>query len=124
MDFKVTSKESFFAMLLHSLDYFRLFHLSSTGHGSYVEHISTQEFYEKTHPIVDKLIESTQGIDGLLELTIPQTKILSNIHEFSTLLFQFIETNRKIFLYSFQQSLLDEIQLNLSLLNYKLKYLK
>ena len=124
MDFKTTSKEAFFGMLLHSLDYYRLCHLNATGHGSYVEHLATEEFYNKTSQILDKLIESTQGIEGLLQIEIPKTSLVKGIEEYSSVLFQFIETNRVMFKYSFQQSLIDEIQLNLSLLNYKLKYLK
>lgn len=111
-------------MLMHSFDYYQLCHLNVTGVGSYSTHLATEEFYEKGRKILDKLIECTIGVEGYEDIEVPKTKYIKTPLEFSEALFKFIETNRVIFEYSFQQSLIDEIQTSLVLLIYKIKYLK
>lgn len=124
MDFKINSKDVFFGMLFHAIDYYKLCSYSATGHGSHSERTSLKTFLEHLDKDLDKLIEGTQGVEGLFEIEIPKTLVTKSSLEFSEVLFQFIETNSQMFKYSFQKSLIDEIQINLSKLIYNLKYLK
>jgi DNA-binding ferritin-like protein len=124
MDFKTISKGNFFGMLLHALDYYQLSHWSVTGIGSNSAHLATENFYNKVKPILDTLVETTIGLEGYEDIEVPKTEQKRTTLEFSQALFGFIEANKKIFEYSFQQSMIDEIQTELALLMYKIKYLK
>lgn len=111
-------------MIVHALNYYQLSHWNITGVGSYNIHIATEDFYNKVKSILDTLVETTIGLEGYEDVEVPKTEYKRTPLEFSQALFGFIEKNKEIFEHSFQQSLIDDIQKELALLMYKLKYLK
>lgn len=124
MDFKTISKGNFFGMLLHSFTYYQLSEFNLTGVGSDAIKNNIHSFNEDFLKHVNILIESTQGIEGFYDISVPKTEYIKSPLEFSQGLFEFIEVNKKIFEYDFQKSLINDIQIGLGLLIYKLKFLK
>lgn len=118
------NKGVFFGMLFHARDYIHLAHLNISGPGSFATHKALNEFYDGILGITDSLIESTQGEEGLIDITIPATKLSKSAQDFLLELREYIKTQRVIFKESFQQNIIDTIQELISQTVYKLKYLK
>lgn len=118
------NKGVFFGMLFHARDYIHLAHLDATGPSSFSMHKALNKFYDEILEITDTLIESTQGEEGLVKITIPVTVLSKSALEFLVELREYIKTQRVIFKESWQQNILDELQQLISQTVYKLKYLK
>jgi DNA-binding ferritin-like protein len=118
------NKGVFFGMLFHSRDYIHLAHLDVSGPGSFAAHKALNEFYGEILDIIDTLIESTQGEEGILKITIPKTELSKPAQEFLLELREYIKNQRVIFKESFQQNIIDNLQQLISQTIYKLKYLK
>lgn len=118
------NKGVFFGMLFHARDYIHLAHLDASGPGSFSLHKALNKFYDEILEITDTLIESTQGDEGLIKITIPKTELSKSAQEFLLELREYIKTQRVIFKESYQQNIIDEIQQLISQTLYKLKFLK
>lgn len=98
-------------------------HLAHLKTQSYAQHIALGEYYDSLLDLIDSLCESYQGLYGLLDITIPESKV-NNPIDCIQKTYNWIDINRDIFKESFIQNIIDEIQaLNAQTL-YKLKNLK
>lgn len=118
----LNSVGQFFGKLFQSRDITHLEHLKTN---SFAAHKALNEFYDGVLELTDDLIESYQGIKGITEITIPASKVPTNIVDYLNGLYVSIKTDRvKFFNESQLLNITDEI---LSLINstvYKLKFLK
>lgn len=125
MTIALTKKEEFISILIGVSSFLKLIHWNITGIGSSAIHVGTEEFYTKLDKTLDTLVETTQGEEGLLNLSFPEAslkdyKLLEYLQSTAT----YIEKHKTTFTKSFQQSLIEEIEEALHKLIYKVKYLK
>jgi DNA-binding ferritin-like protein len=59
--------EELASILLHSQTQTHVFHLGVSGPGAYAAHKALQKYYENIDGIVDGLVESYQGKNGLIQ---------------------------------------------------------
>jgi hypothetical protein len=59
--------EELASILFHSQTQAHVFHLGVSGAGAYAAHKALQKYYENIDGIVDGLVESYQGKNGLIE---------------------------------------------------------
>jgi hypothetical protein len=59
--------EELASILLHSQTQTHIFHLGVSGAGAYAAHKALQKYYESIDGVVDGLVESYQGKNGLIE---------------------------------------------------------
>jgi hypothetical protein len=59
--------EELASILFHSRTQAHVFHLGVSGAGAYAAHKALQKYYENIDGIVDGLVESYQGKNGLIE---------------------------------------------------------
>jgi DNA-binding ferritin-like protein len=55
------------SLFLHSRTQAHVFHLRVNGPGAYAAHVALQSYYEGIVDIIDSLVESYQGKNGLIE---------------------------------------------------------
>lgn len=111
---------TFLGTLFQYRDKFHLAHLNTT---SYAQHVALNDLYEGILDQIDTLVETAQA-EGLLSISIPQSSTSdSNVGSVKELL-DYVRMNRNIFMYSYQQQILDNIEELLSRTIYKLTYLK
>jgi len=55
------------SLFLHSRTQAHVFHLRVNGPGAYAAHVALQSYYEGIIDIIDGLVESYQGKNGLIE---------------------------------------------------------
>lgn len=108
----------FIKQLISATIIIRFFHWKTTS----LQHEPLGNFYDALSDAIDKLVETYQGREGLLEF-----EQLENVTtefgalEYSEKLSEFIETNRAIFEQSYIQNQIDTILEDLYVLIYKLK---
>lgn len=113
----------FFAVLLHSATIGHMLHLQTK---SYAQHMALGAFYEEMPELVDAVVESYQGVYGIVEdypfdkgIKIPADPI-----KFITALSQYVEGNRaKVSDRSEIQNEIDTIQTLINSTKYKLENL-
>lgn len=102
----------------------KLVHWSITGPGSYEAHISLDQAIDTLVNVTDRLVETTIAVSGTLDIVIPETKrpkdYITHIDEF----YAHVENARKeLFLESFSQSIIDDIQEAIQQLLFRLRRL-
>ena len=118
---KSSGKGEFFGTLFQARTIIHQLHLKTT---SFAQHKALNEAYDEILDIADTLIESTQGLDGIIEFVTPEARTFKNATEYTRELYNYIKQNRNIFPESFQQNIIDEIQTLLAQTLYKLINLK
>lgn len=117
---KLITPEQFFGYLFMCRDTAHLAHLKTT---SYAQHKALNSYYEDLLDLIDSLIESYQGLNGLQNIVTPSSKYEDPVSHIKAS-YKYIDQNRSIFKESFLQNIIDEIQqLNAQTL-YKLINLK
>ena len=114
-------KGAFIGMLFHTRDYIHLAHLDAV---LYNTHVILDDFYKNITELIDELVEATQADEGILTIHIPATSLSADSLEFLLEFKSFLNGSRDIFNKSFQQSIIDEIEILTNKTVYKLKYLK
>lgn len=114
---------SFFVALLNAATQAHLLHLKSK---SFSEHKALEELYTGLPDLVDSLVESYQGINGVVESYPPQTiAVSSDALKFVEVLGAFITNNRaSVGQQSELQNIIDEIKSLVNSTAYKLANLK
>lgn len=59
--------EELASILMHSRTQTHIFHLGVSGPGAYAAHVALQGYYEGIVDLVDSLVESYQGKNGLIQ---------------------------------------------------------
>ena len=119
----IETVDEFISTLLAARTTLHLYHFSATGLGSFASHEALSEAYTNLLPLTDSLAESVQA-EKMLELSVPCSKICCDSLSYTCDLLQWVREYRKLFLYSFQQNSIDEIESVLTKLKYKLTNLK
>lgn len=91
--------EELASVFLHSRTQAHVFHLRVKGTGSFAAHKALQEYYEGIIPLLDGLIESYQGMYGIIEYKdvkgIDNNADLQNMINYFDKLAKFLEVARK-----------------------------
>lgn len=116
---------AFLGELISFRNALKLVHWSITGAGSYEAHISLDQAIDTLADVTDRLTETTIAVSGTLDIVIPETKrpsdYITHIDEF----YAHIETVRKeLFLESFSQSIIDDVQEAIQQLLFRLRRLR
>lgn len=53
--------------LMQSRNQVHIYHLQTSGPGSYAQHVALQEYYDEIVPIIDTIAESYQGKYGIIK---------------------------------------------------------
>lgn len=120
-----TSFGSFISELLHSKNQTQVFHWQTK---SYAKHVALGDYYNTITSLIDTLVESYQGSNGIiLDFKVVNNRFLNTSDEiivnyFSTLL-KFVEDNSTITTESDLLNQIDEIKTLLKSTLYKLKHL-
>ncbi len=115
--------------LLHSRTQTHVFHLQTTGPGSFAQHMALGGYYDGIVDLVDGLVESYQGRNGVVTgYTIPgdlrEYSGVDSLVTYFTGLDMFVEKIRKqITQDSYIQNQIDTITELIASTNYKLKML-
>lgn len=88
------------------------------------EHKALNTLYEDIVDIVDGIIESWQGIYGLIDIKIPETVAEPDAITFISSLYSYIQANRNIFSESWIQNEIDNACMLLAQTLYRLKYVQ
>ena len=121
-----TVEEMTIAKFISKLFYYqtavKFFHLKVNGSGSYATHTALNDLYESLSDICDSLTETSQT-ENILELT--HEKVCSCDVSKDTImeLCAFVNSNRYVFVESFQQNMVDTLVETIALTKYKLKFL-
>ena len=112
----------FFGMLFAARDRLHLEHLAAK---SYAQHIALNEIYDSILGLTDGLVESYQGIHGLIKIDVPASSVseegaIAFLHG----LYGRIDEQRKKFAESWIQNQIDELSTAVSVAIYKLENLK
>ena len=110
----------FFSKLFEMRDTSHLMHLATK---SYAEHKALDDFYNGILDLTDSLIESYQGIYGLQEIVIPESKAQEPVSYLQSC-YKWIDDNRSSFKESFYQNQIDTIQELIASTLYKLRFLE
>jgi hypothetical protein len=109
-----------FGKLFQSRDTAHLIHLATP---SYEAHIALNSYYDDIVDLIDKLVESYQGIYGKIEIIIPESCNTDAVPYF-TQLHEFVIINKSLFNQNGNlQNTIDEITDLLASTLYKLKEL-
>jgi hypothetical protein len=114
------------SMFLHSRTQAHIFHTRVFGQGSFAAHTALQTYYEGIVPLIDGLIESYQGMHGLIEYKavsgVDNNAEKQNMVNYFDKLCKFLESARKDekLKYSWFQNDIDNIATLLYSTKYKL----
>ncbi len=116
---------AFLGELISFRNSLKLIHWSITGKGSYESHISLDQAIDSLADATDRLVETTFALDGTLDIVIPETvkpnEKIKHIEGF----YKHVEDKRKkLFLESFSQSIVDDVQEAIQQLLFRLKRLE
>jgi hypothetical protein len=116
---------SFISTLFFSRTQAHIFHLSSTGPGSYARHIALEGYYTDIVNLVDGLAESYQGTYGIITDYNCSFSIESDVVTYFEKLLEYVNSSRKVFgSESDLQNTVDEIVSLIKGTLYKLKNLR
>lgn len=91
--------EELVSVFLHSRTQAHVFHLRVKGTGAYAAHKALQEYYEGIIPLLDGLVESYQGMYGIIEYKdvkgIDNNSDLQNMINYFDKLAKFLDVARK-----------------------------
>ena len=118
--------EELASVFMHSRTQAHVFHTRVTGVGSFAAHTALQAYYEGIIPLIDGLVESYQGMHGLIEYKavsgIDNNAEKQNMVNYFDKLCKFLESARKDekLQYSWFQNDIDNIATLLYSTKYKL----
>jgi hypothetical protein len=118
-----TKEAEFFGRLMQIRDLAHLTHLRQF-HKSGWEHKALNILYDEVLDIVDTIIESWQGIYGLVDVTVPESKPQQDSIQMTREIYNYIMTSRSIFQESWLQNEIDNVCTLLAQTLYRLQYLK
>lgn len=113
----------FFGQLFAFNNSLKLYHWHITGKGSYAQHMALDQAIGEMIPTLDGLVETAYALAGDIDITIPATKVPSDIISHVQSCYDAIEKGRDFLTESFQGGLLDEYQQSIQQLLYRLKRL-
>lgn len=116
---KKNNPEEFFGKLFQSRDIIHLAHLKTK---SYSSHKALGDYYNKLTDKVDNIIECYQGLNGLVNITIPSSSVEDPVKHLESL-HNYINDAKSIFNDSAILNQIDEIKSLIQLTLYKLKNL-
>lgn len=112
---------TYIGKLFQSRDLAHLYHLATD---KYAKHVALQEFYEGVLEYIDQFVEEYQGIEGIVELSIPGSKIETNDVSFFKKLLEDTKTIRDEVNQENLLTILDDLMGLISKTLYKLKELE
>jgi len=113
----------FFGKLMQIRDIAHLTHLRQPDL-KYSTHKALNTLYDEVLDLVDTLIESWQGIHGLVDVVIPESRYRDDPATWVQELYSYIASNRTLFSESWVQNQLDEVATLLAQTLYRLKYVQ
>ena len=102
----------------------KLYHWHVTGPGSYAQHIAIDQALEDLNENLDSIVETTYALVGDISITVPETKLPTNIVKHVTDFYNYVRKERELFSESFSESILDNYQQAIEQLLYRLKRLQ
>ena len=118
-----TAEATFFGKLMQIRDIAHLTHLRQYQKSGW-EHKGLNTLYDEVLDLVDTLIESWQGIYGLIDITIPESKPKMDAISWTNDLYNSIMSERTIFKESWIQNQIDTICELLAQTLFRLKYVQ
>lgn len=123
LNVKSVNAGEFFGYLFSIRDIAHLTHLAQPDK-SLATHKALNELYDEILDMIDGIVESYQGIYGIINITIPSTTSSKNIISTIEECYSYIDRNRSIFKESWIQNEIDNICKLLAEILYKLKFVK
>ena len=120
---KSVSAGEFFGYLFSIRDIAHLTHLAQPDK-SLATHKALNELYDEILDMIDGIVESYQGIYGIVSITIPATTSSKTPLQSVEGCYSYIEKNRSIFKESWIQNEIDNVCKLLAGVIYKLKFVK
>ena len=120
---ETNSPAIFFGKLMQIRDIAHLTHLRQPDL-KYSTHKALNVLYEDVLDLVDTIIESWQGIYGLIDIQIPQSDYRNDPIAWAMDIYNYIMTTRDMFKESWLQNEIDNVCTLLAQSLYRLKYLK
>ena len=118
-----TGVPEFFGMLLQVRDIAHLTHLRQFNKSGW-QHSALNSLYDEILDKADDIIESYQGIYGLVDFVVPSSSAKTDAIQWVTEVYDYIQTNRNIFSESWIQNEIDTICFLLAKTLYRLKFVQ
>lgn len=113
----------FFGRLMQITSKAHLTHLRQFTKSGW-EHKALNTVYEDVVDLVDGIIESWQGIYGLIDIVVPVSTAEPDAISFIEGLYSYVQANRHIFTESWIQNEIDNVCMLLAQTLYRLKYVQ
>jgi hypothetical protein len=117
------SPEMFFGKLFHIRDVVHLTHLRQPNKSGW-QHSALNTLYDEIIDQIDGLIEAYQGIYGVLDITIPESKSVQEPISFIQEMYSCIQKDRYMFTDSWMQNEIDNLCKLLAQTMYRLKFVQ
>lgn len=117
------SPETFFGKLFQIRDVAHLTHLRQPNKSGW-QHSALNTLYEDVLDQIDSLVEAYQGIYGLLDITIPESKSVQEPISFIQEMYSCIQKDRYLFTDSWIQNEIDNLCKLLAQTMYRLKFVQ
>jgi len=114
----------FFGKLYSYNNSLKLYHWHVTGKASYAQHMALDQALEDLADTLDRIVETSYAMLGDVSITIPQTKVPTDIIKHSVEFFDYVGTQRELFPEAFTQAIIDDYQEAIQQLLYRLKRLQ
>lgn len=101
----------------------KLFHWHVTGKGSYAKHMALDQALEDLLDTIDRITETSYAVNGDLAITIPETKMPTDIVSHCEDFYTYVESQRPLFEEAFTQAIIDDYSEAIQQLIYRLKRL-
>ncbi len=125
---KVVSKSvevgNFFGKMFSFNNSLKLYHWHITGKGSYAQHMALDQALEDLIDCLDRIVETSYAMMGDVQITIPETKVPTDIVKYSEDFFKQVEKARELFPEAFTQAIIDDYHEATQQLLYRLKRLQ
>lgn len=102
----------------------KLYHWHVTGQGSYAQHMALDQALESLTDILDRIVETSYVKYGAPSITVPETKVPTDIARHCEKFYDEMQTARKLFSEEFTDSIIDDWQEGVQQLLYRLRRLQ
>lgn len=114
----------FFGKLYSFSNSLKLYHWHVSGPGSYAQHMALDQAIGDLSEPLDKVVETSYALYGDIKIVIPETKVPVDIVKHVSDFYDYIEKERVLFDNCVVNVILDEWQIAIQQLLYRLKRLQ
>lgn len=102
----------------------KLYHWHVTGKASYAQHMALDQALDDLSDTIDRITETTYALNGDINIVIPETKLPTDIIKHCESFYEYMESQRALFVEPMTQAIIDDYNEGIQQLLYRLKRLQ